>query len=143
MLQEPLALVLQEPDEPFIFSFSLKGSMSDEDKLNAAIEFIRRTGAKQIQIRYSDDEDPTVWFVVALYGKKGPGAFNAIEVDASMTPLRAALRLCERIADGGQCAHCKRPCGLEPDRLDRMPFDELICWYQYDPELKVFRRGCE
>jgi hypothetical protein len=117
--------------------------MTDEDKLQAAIDFIRRTGAKQIQIRYSDDEEPTVWFVVVTYGKKGPAAFNTIEVDASFSPLRAALRLCERLADGGQCMYCKRPVGLEPDKLERMPFDAVICWYQYDPELKVFRRGCE
>src|SRR4249919_3579710 len=105
--------------------------MTDQDKLHAAIEFIRRTGARQIQIRYSDDEEPTVWFVVALYPKKGPAGLNAIEADASpISPLRAALRLCERLADGGLCAHCRRPCGLEPDRLDRMPFDSVICWYQ-------------
>jgi len=109
----------------------------DEDKLKAAIEFIRRTGARQVQVRYSDDERPTVWFVVAKYPK------NHYEMDAALTPLRAALRLCERLCDGGMCAYCHRPAGFEPDHLWRMPWDKVICWYQYDPELKTFRRGCE
>ena len=108
--------------------------MSDEDKLKASIDFIGRTGADSVQVRYSDDEEPTVWFVVAQFDDRA-------EVDAALTPLRAALRLCERLADGGKCAHCGRPCGLEPDMLWTMPLNELICWYQYDPELKTFRRG--
>lgn len=117
--------------------------MADGDKLKAAVEFLRRTGAKQIQIRYSDDEKPVVWFIVAVFDGRNPAKINGWEVDASDNPLRAALRLCERLADGGQCVHCKRPVGFEPDLLQRMPADKVVCWYQYDPELKVFRRGCE
>jgi hypothetical protein len=109
----------------------------DEPKLLAAIDFIRRTGARSVQVRYSDDEEPVVWFVVASFDG------DRHEVDASLHPTRAALRLCERLADGGQCRHCGRPTGLEPDSLDTMPLDELVCWYQYDPELATFRRGCE
>lgn len=114
-----------------------------EDKLTAAVEFIRRTGARQIQVRYSDDEQPVIWFVVALYGKRGPAGLDRVITAASTTPVDAALRLCEQIADGGICAHCRRPVGFEPKMLNRMPYDKLICWYQWDPENKVFRRGCE
>ncbi len=110
--------------------------MIDKEKLVAAIDFLRRTGADQIQVRYSDDTEPPIWFVVAKYQ-------DEIEVDAAVDPLRAALRLCERLADGGMCNHCKRPVGFDPDTLLRMPFDKVICWCQYDPELKTFRRGCE
>jgi hypothetical protein len=117
--------------------------MSDKDKLLAAIEFIRRCGASQVQVRYSDDEEPAVWFVVAKFDKKNSMGMTGFEVDASVNPVRAALRLCERLADGSKCTHCHRPVGLEPDSLLRMPFDRAICWYQYDPELKKFRRGCE
>ena len=118
-------------------------TQQEKDKLLAAIEFIRRTGARQVQVRYSDDEKPTIWFVVAIYDGKNPGNVEGVEVDASASPTRAALRLCERLADGGKCQHCQRPTGLEPDLLLTMPFNEAICWYQYDPELKNFRRGCE
>jgi hypothetical protein len=110
----------------------------DEDKLKAAIELVRRTGANQIQVRYSDDEKPVIWLVVAIYKK-----LDLWEVAAAHTPTRAALRLCEKLLDGGMCTHCKRPVGLEPESLDRMPMDDVFCWYQYDPELKTFRRGCE
>lgn len=109
----------------------------DDARFLAALDFTRRTGAIGIQIRYSDDEKPTIWFVVAEFSN------NRFEVDASLDPVRAALRLCERLCDGGQCTHCGRPTGLEPDQIETMPLNETICWYQYDPELKKFRRGCE
>jgi hypothetical protein len=112
----------------------------DEPRFLAAIDFVRRTGARQVQVRWSDDEQPTVWFVVAGYVHDGRERY---EVDASLDPTRAALRLCERLADGGRCTHCNRVTGLDPDSLDTMPLNELVCWYQYDPELKTFRRGCE
>lgn len=110
---------------------------TEQDKLIAAIDMIRRTGARSVGIRYQDDEQPTVWMVVASY------ADDRHEVDASLSPVRAALRLCERLVDGGVCKHCGRPTGLEPDSLETMPLDRAFCWYQYDPELKTFRRGCE
>lgn len=109
----------------------------NQPKFLAALELMRRTGCTGVQIRYSDDEQPVVWFVVAEYPE------NRAEVDAALDPIRAALRLCERLVDGGQCAHCERPTGLEPDHIETMPLNDTICWYQYDPELKTFRRGCE
>jgi len=115
----------------------------DQEKLAATIDFLRRTGAKQVQIRYSDDEQPVVWFVVVKYDGFNPGGTVGFETDAAATPLAAALRLCERVGDGGKCAHCNRPTGFEPNLLIRMPMDDKICWYQFDPELKTFRRGCE
>lgn len=109
----------------------------DEDKFLAGVKMIQRTGARQFQLRWSDDEEPTIWFAVGIYDDG-----NA-EADASLSPFRAVLRLCERLVDGGHCTHCRRPTGLDPDSLETMPLDDLVCWYQYDPELKTFRRGCE
>lgn len=106
-------------------------------KLTAGVDFIRRTGSKTFQLRYSDDEQPVVWIAVAGYPDERH------EVDASLDPIRAVLRLCERLADGGQCVHCGRPTGLDPDTIETMPLNDLICWYQFDPELRTFRRGCE
>lgn len=118
----------------------------DQGKMLAAIDFIRRCGASQVQIRYSDDEEPDIWFVVAIFDGKAKNPWGikveGVEVDASVDPLRAALRLCERLADGGRCAHCKRRCGLDPDTMMRMPLDDIFCWYQYDPGSKTFIRGC-
>lgn len=114
--------------------------MTDEDKLLAAIEFIRRTGAKSVQVRYSDDEQPVIWFVAVEYLTPTESRWEAA---AGFDALEAALRFCEHVADGGMCVHCHRRTGFEPKSLGRMPFDDVICWYQYDPELKTFRRGCE
>jgi hypothetical protein len=109
-----------------------------DDRIKAAVDLIGRTGAQSIQIRFSDDEQPVVWFSVAIY----PGK-NKYETAAGFDPLVSTLRLCEQLIDGGMCTHCKRPAGLEPNHIEDMPLDKLICWYQYDPELKKFRRGCE
>src|SRR3954471_20750719 len=84
------------------------------DKLVAAFNFVGGTGAKSVQLRWSDDEQPVVWMAVAEYGPPRYDETNH-EVDASIHPVRAMLRLCERLADGGMCNHCKRPSGLDPD----------------------------
>jgi hypothetical protein len=107
----------------------------DERMLVAAVKLIGRTGATGWQLRYSDDEQPVIWAAVAEYQGR-------YEVAAALDPLRATLRLCERLIDGGQCTHCKRPTGFSQD-VDEMPANQLACWYQWDPELATFRRGCE
>lgn len=114
----------------------------DQGKMRAAIEFVRKCGARQIQVRYSDDEDPDIWFVVAIFDGKNPAKIKGVEVDASTDPLRAALRLCERLADGATCVHCHRRTMLDPDSMMRQPLDAIVCWYQYDPGAKRFIRGC-
>jgi hypothetical protein len=106
----------------------------------AAVDMIRRTGASEIQIRFQDDEEPVVWFVVARYERDGE---KRSEVDAAIEhPLPAILRLCERLIDGGKCVHCNRPTSFDTN-FGNSFLDDLMCWYSYDPELKTFRRGCE
>jgi hypothetical protein len=110
-----------------------------DPRVVAAIDMVRRTGAETFQIRYQDDEVPVVWLAVGGYSG------GRWEAAAAMNPLRAVLRLCERLIDGAQCVHCKRPTGFEADDIESPPevFDKLVCWYQFDPELNTFRRGCE
>jgi hypothetical protein len=110
-----------------------------DDKTKAAIDLIRRTGAIEFQVRYSDDELPIMFMALAGYRRDGRMIH---EVDAAFSPERAVLRLAERLIDGGLCVHCGRPCGLDPDTLDTMPLNRQICWYQYDPGSKRFIRGC-
>lgn len=124
-------------------SYEEKMTKGEYEKLMAGIHFIRRTGARQIQIRYSDDNEPVVWFIVAKYDGGNPAGIEGFETDSALDPLRAVLRLCERLTDGGECWHCHRKTAFEPDSIGSMPFDQMICWYQYDPELKKYRRGCE
>lgn len=109
----------------------------EDDRFLATIDMIKRTGASSFQIRYSDDEIPTVWFAVAGYEE------NHWESAGAMDPLTAAFRLLETLVDGGCCSHCGQPTGVTEDWEGRMPMGGLICWYRYDPELKKFRRSCE
>lgn len=108
----------------------------EDPRFIPATEMIGRTGAKSFQIRYSDDEVPVVWFAVAVYNE------TQFECAAAPDPIGAVLRLCDQIVDGGMCTHCQRPTGFIAD-LDPVPLGEVVCWYQWDPELKTFRRGCE
>jgi len=114
----------------------------EDPRFLASLDFIQRTGISQLQIRYSDDEQPVIWMVVAIYNGKNPAKIEGVEVGASTNPMRAALRLCEQLADGGQCVHCGRPTGFDPHSLDTMPMNEFICWYQFDPGARKFIRGC-
>lgn len=110
----------------------------------AAIDLIGHTGASDFQIRYSDDEEPVVWMAVATYEK--PSAFSKTtskshQVDASLDPEDAIFRLAERLIDGGVCQHCGRPTALL--RFEDADMPPVVCAYQYDPELKKYRRSCE
>lgn len=108
-----------------------------DPRLVAAIELLRRSGARTVQIRYDDDPQPTVWVVDAEWSRGGRDCAGALD------PVTAAVRLCETVLDGATCAHCGRGAGVSDDWTARLPLPEHVCWYQFDPELETFRRGCE
>jgi hypothetical protein len=91
------------------------------DRGKAAIDLIRRTSARQFELRYSDDGVPVVFMAIATFDSARGKIY---EVDASLDPERAVLRLAERLIDGGICVHCQRPAGLDPDSLDSMPDEQ-------------------
>lgn len=106
-----------------------------DPRLLAAVELIGRTGAEQFQLRYCEEEQPVVWVAAAQWQ-------GHWEVGASTNPVRAVFRLCDQVIDGGLCTHCHKPTGFATDFGD-MPLPQAVCWYQWDPELETFRRGCE
>lgn len=106
----------------------------DKDMLVAAVDLIGHTGADSVQVRYCDEEKPVVWMVVGQWGE-------LYDVASSVWPVKAALRLLDQVIDGGTCTHCQRPTAVSED-FTEMPLNDMFCWYQYDPELKKFRRGC-
>lgn len=109
----------------------------DDPRLFAAVDMLGRTGADSVQFRFSDDEQPTVWIVVGLWGDRAEAA-------AGMGPVTAILRLCEEIVDGGSCTHCGRIAAFEADLVETGPLmDGLLCVTMWDPELSTFRRSCE
>lgn len=105
----------------------------------AGVDLIGRTGAEQFQFRWHDDEAPTVWLAIAGYSGE------RWETAAACDPVQAVLRLCAQLVDGGQCKHCGMPTAFDGDDLAPpiSPLDKMACWYQFDPELKTIRRGCE
>lgn len=119
------------------------GAAFDDDRFVACLDLVGRTGAVGVDVRWSDDEEPTIWMVVARYR-------NGAEVGAGLDPLVAATRLLETMIDGvGRCGHCGRPTGVtfERQREQPQPLEAgegvTICWFVYDPETKKFRRSCE
>ena len=117
----------------------------------AAIDLLGRTGAENVEIRYSDpaedgDDGPVVWMAVARYPATMPHLEPGViryEVDAAMTPAGAVLRLAERLIDGGECTHCHRPTIFDADPLGAGALDAIGCVYRFDPELRTYRRTCE
>lgn len=117
----------------------------DDVRLVACLDAIRRTGCLEIDVRYSDDEEPVVWFVVAHYPRGGQ---DVCETAASLDPVEAAWRLLKLLISGrgrqrSLCVHCKRPADVSEDWQGRWSDDKDTCWWVYDPELQVFRRSCE
>lgn len=111
-------------------------------KIVAGVELLRRCGMESFQLRYSDDERPIVWIAVAILHERITGRTGVSEAAAALHPETATMRLCAQLVDGGTCSHCGKPTGFEVTP-DAMPLQRTICWYQWDPELKTFRRGCE
>lgn len=107
---------------------------TDDPRFVAAVDLIGRTGAEQFVIRYCDEDEPLVWIAQARY-------HGHWQVAAALGPVGAVLALCDSLIDGGTCQHCQRPTGFAAD-VDPMPLEPFICWYQWDPELRTFRRGC-
>jgi hypothetical protein len=111
-------------------------------RLVAATSMIGRVGATSVQIRWSDDEEPVVWFVVAMFDD------DVWETASGRDPIEAAMRCAEQLVDGGKCVHCGKPTALDTDWESPLStfarqFDVDLCAYVYDPELNTFRRTCE
>jgi hypothetical protein len=128
------------------------GTVSDtttDPKTLAAMDMLRRTGAAEVQVRYSDDEQPTVWLAVSRYrlggdGRPKPtGPINGSEVAAGRNPTEALLRLCERVMDGGSAPLRQALDVLRRPRRQPHPLDAAFCITSWDPELSTFRRSCE
>jgi hypothetical protein len=125
----------------------------EDPRFTGGIALLERTGMIEFQLRWQDDNDPCVWLAVAQYfigrdGRPQPqrtsGTKIGYRVGSALSPLGAVMNLCERVIDGGACTHCRRPTMFHPDLdLEPTPLDPAFCMYEWDPELKVYRRGCE
>ena len=120
--------------------------LEEDPRIPAAIDLLGRTLADTFQIRYCDEEEPTVWIAVAHWpNRPDVGIPEHYEAAGGMSPWQALLRLCEAVIDGGTCRHCDRPTMIDDKPPDDplLALEALVCAYRYDPELKTFRRSCE
>lgn len=113
----------------------LKDQLKHDDVLMAMIDLIARTGANDYRIQYDDAMVPVVWAAVCRHE-------TTWSIGGGFDPQEATYRLLEQLVDGGMCTNCKRPTGVTLE-VGSMPMEDTVCWYQYDPELKTMRRGCE
>lgn len=84
----------------------------NEDVVKAAVNLIGRTGAKELQFGFLDDDVPVRsarWWAHARYR----GA--RIVVEEQPGPDAALEALAERVLTGGQCQHCGGLVALRPD----------------------------
>lgn len=116
-------------------------SSRSSPKFKAGLDLLGRTGSREFQLRYSDEDEPTLWMAVAVYGLAG---YDRFEVSAAPDPETALMRLLESVIIGGQCTHCGRPAGFSDDHdIGLEMIADSVCWTMWDPELAKFRRGCE
>lgn len=84
----------------------------DEEALDAAIDLVGRTGARELQIGYLHEDVPVedaAWYAHAqLRGAR-------VTVEQHRGPIEAAEALAERLLTGGQCTHCRGLIALRDD----------------------------
>lgn len=105
----------------------------------ACADLLPRLGVRHLELRCSHGDEPdapVVWIAVARFAET---LSPVPQVAAHLSPPQATYALLERLVDGGACLHCQRPTGITLDLHAPVPF---VCWWTYDPELTVFRRGC-
>lgn len=118
------------------------GSPNDP-RFTAGVKLLERTGMQTFSIRYQDDAEPVAWVAVATWDEQRTPHMAGAEAAGAITPLKAVIRLCETVLDGGTCTHCGRTASVDDNWRDEMPLQDVVCWYRYDPETQEFRRGCE
>ncbi|OIN79982.1 hypothetical protein [Mycobacterium malmoense] len=75
----------------------------DQDAFNAALDLIGRTGAKQFEIGYLNENVPVEqadWYAHAQYHG------TRVIAEHHRGPVEAAEALARRLLDGGLCTHC-------------------------------------
>jgi len=120
----------------------------EDPRFIGAVDVIKRTGAREVQIRYSDDEQPVIWFAVAGWNVNidgiptKHGAGRAWETSSALHPIEAVFRLARQVVDGGQCAHCSKPAAFNTDDGDEL-LPEFFCWWTWNPEAAKYVQACQ
>lgn len=126
-----------------------------QEFLTALVDLLGRTGMSAFQLRYSDDDEPTVWMAVATYPTPDAipvvgGAGKSLrtrylsETAAALDPVVAVYRLAQLLIDGGRCVHCERTTVLwgsyeQPPSEPRLA---EFCYHIFNPTTASFDLGC-
>lgn len=125
----------------------------DPELMLAIMKLLERSGMKEFQIRYDEEQKPVVWVAVALFKRPAlrlPGKGLAEEKSntgsqcgCGFTPIGAVRDLAENAVTGGTCTHCGRM--IEVNFGDDEPAfpPTMVCYRKYDPEAKEFKRSCD
>ncbi len=110
-----------------------------------AVDLLRRTGMREFQIRFCEEDEPVVWIAVARHDVIGgkpvaKGGSPVWSAGAGMNPTAALFALCDSLIDGGICRYCQRPAGFAPD--PEMGLLPGVCWQRWNPGRKEFSRSC-
>jgi hypothetical protein len=92
----------------------------DEDALMASADLITRSGAREFQFGWLDDDVPIEqarWYAKARWG----GEMMAEEDHVG--PVEAADALARRVIAGGMCVHCMRRMALGGDDPETCPWE--------------------
>lgn len=108
-----------------------KLSASEEKLLVASVDIIGRTGAKNFEVGYLDDDQPDSWYAQAGYhGSKIISANHS-------GPVEAADALARKLVNGGKCTHCGKTVRLP----NGTAFNKKYCYYFLVGGVK-WTRGC-
>jgi hypothetical protein len=115
----------------------------DDSRFVAGTVMIGRMGATNFQVRFCEEEEPTVWIVSARWERNNKERWEAA---GALDPGTAMYRFLELVMDGGACLHCGKVTSID-DLPATTPMDtvmdKMFCIYRYDPELRTYRRSCE
>lgn len=102
----------------------------DEQALFASVNLIGRSGAKEFQFGWLDDDVPIEearWWAKARWGGE------ILTEENHVGPVEAADALARRVMDGGMCVHCQRKISLGQAQPD------VCVWHREDDQ---WVRGC-
>lgn len=104
----------------------------DQDAVNACVDLIGRSGGKEFEIGYLDEDVPVEearWWAKAQY--KGA----RVMVEDKTSPTEACEALVRKILVGGMCTGCEKTVTLTDDRGD-----DHCRWRRYADK---WEKGCK
>jgi hypothetical protein len=108
----------------------------DMEAMNAVVDLVGRTGARELQVGYLHDDASADWYAHAQY--KGA----RITAENHPGPVEAMEALATRLLIGAQCQHCHGLVALDADGAFAFRKAVLVDGRQWDVEQSAPTRRC-